>query len=282
MAIFTNQATLSYQDNVVNSNIVTGEILEAISATKTAVTESYSAGEVITYIISIVNSSAAPFTGLTVTDDLGAYQFGETTLVPLDYVTDSARYYVNGVLQASPTVSYGTELVISGINIPAGGNAVIVYETRANEFAPPAEGNITNTAEVTGGGISEPVTVTETVTPESGLNLTISKSICPSVVTDNGELTYTFVIQNTGSVASEDADNIVVSDIFRPILDPITVTIDGRVLSNAEYTYNSETGAFATLPGVINVPAASYAQNPQTGVYEVTPGIAVLEVTGTV
>lgn len=282
MAIFTNQATLSYQDNVVNSNIVTGEILEAISATKTAVIDTYGTGDVITYIVSIVNSSAAPFNGLVVTDDLGAYTFGETTLVPLDYVADSVRYYVNGAIQASPVVTYGTDLVISGINIPAGGNAVLVYETRANEYAPPSEGSIVNTAEVSGGGLSEPVTATETVTPESGLSLTISKSVCPAVVTDNGQLTYTFVIQNTGNTASVAADNIVVSDTFRPVLDPITVTLDGSVLADTEYSYDNTTGAFSTVSGVINVPAATYSQDPVTGVWNVTPGIAVLEVTGTV
>ena len=37
MAVFTNQATLTYNGNVINSNITTGEILEVLSATKTAV-----------------------------------------------------------------------------------------------------------------------------------------------------------------------------------------------------------------------------------------------------
>lgn len=282
MATFTNQATLSYQDNVVNSNIVTGEILEVLTASKTAVVDRYTVGDVVTYVISIVNSGTAPFTGLTVTDDLGAYSFGETTLVPLNYVENSVRYYINGVLQGTPVVTYGTDLAISGISVPAGGNAVIVYETEANTFAPPSEGSVVNVATISGGGLSEPVTATETVTPENGLSLTINKAINPSVVTDNGQLTYTFVIQNTGNAASIAADNIVVSDNFSPILNPITVTLNGAVLSAADYTYDVTTGAFVTAPGVINVPAASYAQNPETGVWNVTPGIAVLEVTGTV
>ena len=37
MATFTNQATLRYNGNIVNSNITTGELLEVLSATKTAV-----------------------------------------------------------------------------------------------------------------------------------------------------------------------------------------------------------------------------------------------------
>ena len=38
MAIFTNQATLTYNGNTTNSNIAYGEILDELSATKTAVT----------------------------------------------------------------------------------------------------------------------------------------------------------------------------------------------------------------------------------------------------
>lgn len=46
-------------------------------------------------------------------------------------------YYANGTLQPTPTVdAEGTALVISGINVPAGGNAIIVYEAQANQFAP--------------------------------------------------------------------------------------------------------------------------------------------------
>ena len=37
MARFTNQAQLRYGNNVANSNIAVGEILEVLSATKTAV-----------------------------------------------------------------------------------------------------------------------------------------------------------------------------------------------------------------------------------------------------
>lgn len=286
MATFSNQATLSYQDNVINSNIVTGELLEVLSVTKTAVENSYRTNDDITYVVSIVNSGTAPFTGLTVTDDLGAYQFtatsGDITVVPLSYVEGSVRYYINGVLQGAPVVTAENDLVISGITVPAGGNAIIVYETRTNAFAPPSEGSVVNTVSVTGGGLSEPVTAEETVTPADGLELSITKAISPSVISENGQLTYTFVIQNTGNTASVVGDNIVVSDVFSPVLDPITVTLDGNVLAAESYNYVITSGAFSTVSGVISVPAATYTQNAETGIWEVTPGVAVLEVTGTV
>jgi len=48
-----------------------------------------------------------------------------------------------------------------------------------------------------------------------------------------------------------------------------------------DYTYDETTGAFATVPGVITVPAATFTQNPD-GTFNTTPGTSSLVVTGTV
>ena len=283
MAIFTNQATLRYNGNVVNSNITTGELLEVLSATKTAVIDTYNQGSDITYVINIVNSGAVAFTGLTLTDNLGEYAFGTGTLVPLDYVAGSVRYYVNGVLQPAPAVTAGPPLVINGLNVPANGVTTVIYVARANEYAPlDLNSIITNTAVISGGGITE-ITVTETVTPESGVRLTIAKSMCPGTVTENGILTYTFVIQNTGNTPAVATDNVGVTDTFNPILSGITVTFNDTVWTEGvNYTYSETTGEFATIPGQITIPAATYTQDPVTGEWSVEPGVGVLTVTGTV
>ena len=41
MATFTNQATLSYNGGSTNSNIITGEIIEVLTVSKTAVVDTY-------------------------------------------------------------------------------------------------------------------------------------------------------------------------------------------------------------------------------------------------
>ena len=56
MAIFTNQATLSYNNTTTTSNIVTGEIIEPLTATKNALSDTYQIGDTVTYVISILNT----------------------------------------------------------------------------------------------------------------------------------------------------------------------------------------------------------------------------------
>jgi len=284
MALFTNQATLTYNNTSVNSNVATGELLEVLSATKTAVTDSYTTGDAIAYVVSILNSGSTPFTGLTVTDDLGAYTLGTETLYPLTYVPNSVRLYVNGVLQAAPAVTDGPPLTITGINIPADSNAILIYEARPNQFAPPGTGStITNTATVTGGGLTAPVTAEETVTAAQEPRLSITKTISPATVTDNDRVTYTFTIQNFGSTPVEATDNASVTDTFDPILTDLTVTYDGTPWTEGtDYTYDETTGVFTTVPGRILVPAATFTQDPDTGVWTTDPGVGTLVVTGTI
>ena len=284
MAIFSNQATLTYNGSSTNSNIAYGEILDVLAATKTAIEGSYTPGQLVTYAVTLRNTGTAPLTGLIVTDDLGGYLFNGTTVYPLTYEAGSAALFANGVPQAAPAVAAGPPLVFSGITVPAGGDVVLVYQARANAYAnPTAEGSIINTVTVTGDGLSAPVIATETVTAATAPQLTISKSITPAQVVDNERVTYTFVIQNSGNQPVVATDNAAITDTFNPILTALAVTFDGTAWTQGvQYNYSEATGVFATVPGQILVPAATYTQDPVTGAYTVTPGIATLTVTGTI
>ena len=260
MAQFTNQAQLRYGNSVTNSNIAVGEILEVLSISKTAVKNTYHPGGTVTYIISIVNSGTTPITGLTLTDDLGAYAFSTTSLTPLTYLDNTVKYYTNGTLQAAPAVTAGPPLVFSGLTVPANGNLTLVYED----------------------GITS-ITAKETVNAEALPLLGITKSISPVPVTENGSLTYTFLIQNEGNVPANEATAVIVTDTFNPILSNLTVTFNGSTWTEGEdYTYDKTTGTFATGAGKVTVPAATFTVNETTGEWSSNPGFSTLTITGTV
>ncbi len=284
MAIFSNQATLNYNGVATNSNVVFGEVLETLNATKIALEADYAPGGAVTYAVTLRNTGAAPVTDVTVTDDLGAYTLGTNTVYPLDLAATNVRVFVNGVVQNDVTVNQGPPLVVSGIDIPAGGDAILVYQATANQFAPPAAGGaITNTATITGGGLTVPLTVTQTINAATAPNLTITKAISPVQVVENDRVTYTITIRNFGNEAVVSTDNATITDTFDPILTDLEVTLDGAPLAElTQYTYNEANGQFATVPGALAVPAATYTQNPATGAYTVTPGTVTLVVSGTV
>lgn len=284
MAVFYNQATLSYNNGVTNSNIVSGELLEVLSATKTAVNSSYGYGDVITYIISIVNTGTLPYTGVNITDDLGTYTFGSQQLYPLTYVNGSVKYYQNGILQATPTAASVPPLTISNITVPANGNVLIVYETTVNQYAPlNTDSTITNTAVISSDTISSPITVTSTVNAGSEAELSISKAICPASIVENGVVTYTFIIENSGNTPAVETDNVIVTDTFNPILSTLNVSFNNESWTEGtDYTYDTATGAFATVAGHITVPAATFTQDAESGLTIVSPGVAILKISGTV
>lgn len=59
MASFTNMATLSYNGSQINSNVVTGELRDALTITKTAVSGGYRPGDTVTYVVTLSNTGTA-------------------------------------------------------------------------------------------------------------------------------------------------------------------------------------------------------------------------------
>ena len=265
------------------SNIAVGVMDSALSISKAAVQAEYSVGDTITYVVSIVNNTTTEMTGLTVIDDLGAYPFGAGTVQPLTYVDGSIQYYLDGVQQAAPSVSAADGLSVAGITIPAQGNTTLIYSAQINSYAPLQTGStINNTVSIND---TEKVSVIaqESVAVNEDPQLELVKSVSPIPVSENGRLTYTIQLLNSGNTAVLADDGAVITDTFDPILSDIAVTLDGTALApTTNYTYNALTGEFSTVAGTITVPAATYAQDPATGEWTVTPGSATLVVTGTV
>lgn len=285
MALFYNQATLTHGGGTTVSNTTVGELLAGVTLDKTALSTDYTRYDSLCYLVTLTNTGTTAYNGLTLTDTLGAFtpEGSTTAVVPLSYITGSLLYYIDGVAAASPTVTVGTDLTVSGINVPAGSTATLIYEVRVNEYAPLAAGStIINRASVTGAQITEPTTDTSTVPVRASTDLTIAKALCPPTVAPDGTLSYTFIVQNTGNTAQDDG-TLVISDTFTPALQGLTVTLNGEPLAEGTgYTYNTATGAFSTVAGAVSVPAATYTTDPATGVVSVIPGVTVLTVSGTV
>ena len=282
---FTNQATLSYNNLVTNSNVVTGTLQDVLSVSKSAISGDYRQGDTVTYAVSVINSGSTAFSNLTLTDNLGAYASGTTagTVTPLTFIPGSVVLYVNGTRQATAPTASGSPLTITGINVPAGGNILLLYSANANQFAPQGStGNIVNTVTLSGTGISTPITATATTDANATARLSVIKSLNPTTVVENQPLTYTFTIQNTGATATTAADNLILTDVFDPALNITSVTLNGVALTQGtDYNYNAMTGTFSTVANRITVPAATYTQNATTGAWTITPGTAILQVTGT-
>lgn len=284
MATFTNRATLTYNGNTLSSNVVTGELVEALSLTKSAVSGTYNTGDTVTYVITATNTGADDLTNLTLTDDLGAYQAATGTAVPLEYNENTVLYYNNGAQLPAPAVAATNPLTINGITVPAGGNATIIYQARLNEFASPAiGGTVENTATFTGDALAAPVTAADVITAADEPDLSINKRISPDTVTEGDTLTYSFDIQNFGNTELTPEGGAVINDTLNPVLNPITVSFNGTTWTEGtNYTYDPQTGVFTTLANQISVPAAAYTQDATTGAYAVTPGESTLTISGTV
>jgi uncharacterized repeat protein (TIGR01451 family) len=129
--IITNQASLNFQYNgqsgTAVSNLATAVIDDPFTVDKNSVTETYRAGEALTYTVSIVNNGASAQNDITVSDDLGAFTPGTFPIVPLDYLPP-ALLYINGESQGTLTGDVGEDGVTFTIpSLAAGANALIVY-----------------------------------------------------------------------------------------------------------------------------------------------------------
>lgn len=84
-----------------------------------------------------------------------------------------------GALQAAPDVTAGPPLRFTGITVPAGGTAALVYQAEVTAYAPPtADGVISNTVTVTGGALAGQ-TATEEITASQAARLEITKALSP-------------------------------------------------------------------------------------------------------
>ncbi len=283
--LIRNQANIAYNygntTGTATSNIATATLLDPLAVDKRAVSDTYRAGDTVTYVLSAQNNGTTTLTGVTLTDNLGAYTVGTTTATPLTYA-GNALLFVDGVFVREITGTTDASGVTFTIDsLAPGSNANVVYNAVVNEFAPiETTSTITNTVSVTAAGILTPVTADETVTVEDYADVRIQKDMSPDPVSDGDLLTYTFTLTNDGNT---EATGVVLTDTFNPAPANITVSVDGAVVPATDYTY---TGGTLTLPTggtyELTVPAATVTTDTTTGVVTRTPGTRVITVMGNI
>ena len=283
MAEFTNKATLTVGGISIDSNVVSGTREGIEELTKTALLPTYGDGPV-TFVVSFVNNGTTEVSNLSLSDDLGAYALGGQTLYPLEYVSDSVMIYLSGALQPVVTPKATQPFEVAGLNVPAGGNLLLIYAATPTAYAPRGEGqSVTNTVTATSPDLAAPIEASAEILPAQNADLSLSKSVDPQELVAGEPVTYTVVALNSGAEAVTATDALVISDTLDPALTGLTVTLDGVALEEGTgYTYDESTGAFATVAGAVTVPAATFAQDPATGVWSCSPGAATLRITGTV
>ncbi len=284
--IITNQATLNYRFGSVStstvSNITAAVIEGSFDLEKTALNESYRAGQNITYFINVSNNGPV-LENLTVDDNLGSYEFGELILTPLDYV-GPARLFINGAFVSNLTPiaeENGITFLIS--SIPAGGNAQIIYQAKTNEFAGCCCGcEITNTVSAECDcTCNTPAVASNTIIADCFADLRIVKSVCPNPIVCGENISYVFDITNYGNIPATD---VVLTDVFTPPLTDLTVIFNGEEIPATDYSY---VVGVLTIPGEgssldLTVPASTCEQDPATGVITATPGKIQIIVSGTI
>ena len=287
MATIENFATVSYTSGGISetkvSNLAEIGLESAISFTKSTLGETYGEDDVITYILSMTNTSASTITSVSITDDLGTFIFGTLELSPLTYTAPALLLIDGQDVSAQLTVDTSTagSLVFSFPALPAGATANIVYRAAVNEYAPlDVNASVTNTATLTSDSDCADGTASATITAVSAANVSVFKQMSPNPVICGDTVTYTIRIYNYGNIAAE---NVVLTDTFNPAPENITVSRDGVLLIGTDYTYvNGTLTVPSTAQSPVTVPAATFVRDATTGIVNVTPGMIEYTITGTI
>lgn len=283
-----NTASLSFecgsQKGFVSSNIAVTTMQEAVSVSKTALSDSYFQLSEIPFIIEVTNNGFEEIKNLTVQDDLGSYTLNQnicgSKFTPLTYIGPSLLYIAGKFHSNLTPTTLQNKIEFKIESIPAKSTALIIYKTITNEFSPLAlDSEITNTVTVTSESLSNIKEASSTVKVRNSADIKIIKNMSPNPVLAGEKITYSFSLYNYGNT---DATNVVLTDTLSPSPANISAKLDSNDLQTMHFSYIDGN---LTIPSAnsdlnISIPAAKFIQNNITGLISVKPGITTITVSG--
>ena len=259
MATITNDATATYQFDgtseveTINSNLnsLNLEDSQGLTITKTASPTTFLAGDIITYTVTITNSSSSFLNGVRIIDNIGGGN--------LAYVIGSARLTVGSNTYAVTPVATNP-LTFALQQLSVGATMTLTYRSQVVFNLPSTVNSITNT--IQGIGYTSTGTVlgfaNTTIQKKTNVDFAFTKSSSVTSVFRNQPFSYilTFASNNTvpatvTSIVDELPAGFVITSVTLRIGSGMTTT-----LSETDYTVSGTTITIPSVSGpTITVPA---------------------------
>lgn len=236
-----NSASTVYNFDGSTSNTATSNVLPinletsgGLTLTKTASPETFSAGDIITYTVTITNSSASYLNGVRIIDNLGGGN--------LAYVVSSAKLST-GSSSYSVTPIATSPLTFTLQQLASGATMTLTYKAQVIFNLPSTVSLITNTVQGIGYPYSGTITgyANNTIEKKTESSFSITKSSSVSDVASNQSFNYYITLTNNTS----DVANITSITDTLPTNYNLTAVIlkigtgSATTLSSSDYTLSS-------------------------------------------
>lgn len=253
-----NEATTSYQfvgssnTGSVTSNNHSVVLLDnqGLNVVKTATPSTFTVGEIITYTITITNSTGSFLSGVRVIDDLGGGK--------LAYVVGSASVTSSTTYAVSPVATSPLTFTLQQLNV--GQTMTLTYRAQVIFNLPNTVSSITNTVRAI--GYTSTGTVegfsSSTIVRESTSTISSTKSSSDNEVLPRQPFSYYVRLSNgtdMNATATETIDNLpdnfVLTSVELKIGSNPSMTLNGtdyEVSSGNVLTVPSLTGPIVTVP----------------------------------
>lgn len=283
MGKFVNQTQLTFGNNIIKSNIVEGEILEALIGNKVTLTDQYLFDSVITYFINLTNNSERDISSINIEDNLATYTINNNEYTPLDYIDGSSKLFINGKEEQNlDIVKNKHNVIFKNITLKKNQTITLVYQGKINSYAPLGENNIIiNKAKINYPNMTDSLVLESQLCYSNKANIKLEKSIDKTVYKIGEKIKHVIKILNYGINDLSLINNLTIKETFSPIIKNIEVTYNGVKWTNGvNYSYNSTSGNFITLSNQIALFKAKITKNENTNQYNLIPSFATLIIEG--